>query len=310
MRYLFSTDDMEPAGRFEGFRDAARKLFQLDISADPSLPYRGKVDLQIGGPAVFGQVLGSASEFFRTPELTRQTEEGAWLLMTRTGLMHVRHGDIDCDLEPGEAIIFNSIKPHAGSSIGESDTWIVQVSDTQLRALGLSDAGERTALLKKDNPIAKLIAGVFEAFDTSDTDALLSQPTALYLTDLIALALQASGDGRDIAQARGLKAARLRAVLDDIKRYFSKPDLDAADIAARLGVTPRYVHLLLEDTGRTLSEHVLDRRLAAAWHMLRDPAQRGQRIADIAFSVGFTDLSYFNRTYRRRFGETPSDTRS
>src|SRR5262245_33334361 len=127
MRYLFSTDGMEPAGRFEGFRDTVRRMFQLDLTTDHTVPYSGKVDLQVGAPAVFGRVLGSTSEFFRTPELTRHTEEGAWLLMTRSGLMHVRHGEIDCDLEPGEAIIFNSIKPHAGRAVGESDTWIVQV---------------------------------------------------------------------------------------------------------------------------------------------------------------------------------------
>jgi AraC-like DNA-binding protein len=32
-------------------------------------------------------------------------------------------------------------------------------------------------------------------------------------------------------------------------------------------------------------------------------------ISMIAFAAGFSDLSHFNRTYRRRFGETPSETR-
>jgi len=32
-------------------------------------------------------------------------------------------------------------------------------------------------------------------------------------------------------------------------------------------------------------------------------------VPDIAYDVGFGDLSYFNRSFRRRFGRTPSEVR-
>ena len=32
-------------------------------------------------------------------------------------------------------------------------------------------------------------------------------------------------------------------------------------------------------------------------------------ISSVAFDVGFGDLSYFNRTFRRRYGATPSEIR-
>ena len=78
---------------------------------------------------------------------------------------------------------------------------------------------------------------------------------------------------------------------------------------ARLGITVRYVHHLLEPTGRTFSEHVLDRRLARAIELLRDTGHWQHKIADIAFEVGFKDLSYFNRVFRRKYGGTPTDVR-
>jgi AraC-like DNA-binding protein len=76
-----------------------------------------------------------------------------------------------------------------------------------------------------------------------------------------------------------------------------------------LGVTPRYVHLLLEETGKSFSHHVLERRLDCAAALLRDPQWWKRKIADIAAEAGFTDLSYFNRSFRRQFGATPSDIR-
>ncbi len=117
------------------------------------------------------------------------------------------------------------------------------------------------------------------------------------------------GARRRIAD-RSFRAARLAEILRAIERRSGDPHLSAITIARLLGVTSRYVHLLLEDTGRTFTRHVLERRLEKAAALLRDPRWRGHRIADIAAEAGFTDLSYFNRAFRRRYGMTPSRMRA
>jgi AraC-like DNA-binding protein len=35
-----------------------------------------------------------------------------------------------------------------------------------------------------------------------------------------------------------------------------------------------------------------------------------RKVGDLALETGFTDLSYFNRSFRRRFGDTPSGFRT
>ena len=92
-------------------------------------------------------------------------------------------------------------------------------------------------------------------------------------------------------------------------RNLGAGDLSAGLVAARLGVTPRYVHLLLEETGRSFSHHVLERRLERAAALLRDPQWSHRKVADIAAEAGFNDLSYFNRAFRRHFLRDPSDIR-
>jgi len=54
---------------------------------------------------------------------------------------------------------------------------------------------------------------------------------------------------------------------------------------------------------------VLDRRLDLARRRLRDPRFATRTISAIACDVGFGDLSYFNRAFRRRFHATPGDVR-
>jgi AraC-like DNA-binding protein len=54
----------------------------------------------------------------------------------------------------------------------------------------------------------------------------------------------------------------------------------------------------------------LQKRLAAADLMLRDPRYADRNISAIAFEAGFGDVSYFNRIFRRRFGVKPADARA
>jgi AraC-like DNA-binding protein len=106
-----------------------------------------------------------------------------------------------------------------------------------------------------------------------------------------------------------LRAARLRAIITDILENLTNPELTATTVALRQGITPRYVHLVLEGQGTTFSEFVLNARLVHAHRMLTNPCLAGLTITTIAFASGFGDLSYFDRTFRRRFGGTPSDVR-
>ena len=50
-------------------------------------------------------------------------------------------------------------------------------------------------------------------------------------------------------------------------------------------------------------------RLDRAHRILTDPAQMQRPINAIAYENGFGDLSYFNRTFRQRYGMTPSEAR-
>jgi AraC-like DNA-binding protein len=44
--------------------------------------------------------------------------------------------------------------------------------------------------------------------------------------------------------------------------------------------------------------------------LLSDPRCAGRKISAVAFDAGFSDLSYFNRTFRRRYGASPSELRA
>ncbi len=164
--------------------------------------------------------------------------------------------------------------------------------------------------IPSNTEVLPLLVSYVDAFRLTElTNPAFCDLVVSHVYDLVALLLGAKGDARHLAQEVALGPRALRAILREIERRSGDPGLSAITIAHLLGVTPRYVHLLLEETGKSFSHHVLERRLEKAAALLRDPRWRHRKIATIAAEAGFADLSYFNRAFRRRFAATPSDIR-
>src|SRR5262249_3372422 len=81
-------------------------------------------------------------------------------------------------------------------------------------------------------------------------------------------------------------------------------------IAANHGLSTRYIQHLFELSGESFTGFVLEQRLLSAHRLLREPKSRWRKISDVAAGVGFSDISYFNRAFRARFGATPIEVRA
>jgi len=101
----------------------------------------------------------------------------------------------------------------------------------------------------------------------------------------------------------------LSMMLDHIDRCSRDVELGAAALAAKFRCSERYVHRLFAQTGRSVGEHINEKRLDAATRDLLDPACRHKTIAEIAFDAGFCDISHFNRLFKRSQGLAPREFR-
>ena len=177
----------------------------------------------------------------------------------------------------------------------------------------VTDADSLIALpFDPNQPALRLLQRYVEILlgpDGIDDDPLLAAHVETTLLDLIALALGAGRDAADMAAMRGLRAARLQAVLTEIKAGFADPAFAAHDVARRLGLSPRYIQDLLQESGASFSERVLELRLQKARAMLASLRYRHAQISQIAYACGFNQVPYFNRCFRRRFGAAPTEYR-
>ena len=142
------------------------------------------------------------------------------------------------------------------------------------------------------------------------TTPRLRYAVVTHIAELIAVALGNAGDRAAKANRSNVAEARLTAIKADILENFSSPELTENAVALRHRVTPRYIRMLFRAEGTTFSKFVLNHRLMHAHRMISDPSFAGMNISAIAFAVGFGDLSYFYRSFRRRFHMTPSEVRA
>ncbi len=286
---------------------ALRELFDRSIGMEIAAARDQTVDLQIHA------VPGLRRAQMRRPFTAQAARPAARLadgddtvcLMVKTGgHMALRQGRQEAVPDDGDGMLLVYRQP---SQLNFRDATYLSVR-VPLQALAMQVDVEAAAgrRIPGNTAALMLLRHYVESLPGRIDDRALGGLVATHVHDLMALALGASGEGREIARGRGVRAARLEAIKADLARDVG---LTIDEIARRQGVTPRYVHMLFEAQGTTFGEFVTVRKLHAARVMLLSPRYAGWTIAGIAFEAGFRDLSHFNRRFRRQFGATPSEVR-
>ena len=139
--------------------------------------------------------------------------------------------------------------------------------------------------------------------------AALDDHISTTLIDLAVLSFGATQYAAELAGMRGLRAARLRDAISNIKANFADPAFSPQRLARGMQLSPRYIQELLQDAGANFTERVTELRLQKARHMLSDQGHDRRKVTDIAYACGFNDISYFNRRFRARFGCSPTQYR-
>jgi AraC-like DNA-binding protein len=310
-RLRFSTDDFPEHKQLDAYREIySRTIVKHDIEPLGDLPFHFEGDLRrLPG---LGLAFSNFSPCRRWHATEHVDSDDLLFGVALSGGCVLRQGKREVVIEErGEAVLASAAHP-MDVIIGAPSRHIALRLPRAILEARIEDLDACMVRRFPSNTEAlSLLTSYVDAFRRTE----LTNPASRHLVvshiyDLVALLLGAKGDTRHLAQRRGARAARLAAVLREIERRNSDPSLSPVTIALLLGVTPRYVHLLLEETGKSFSHHVLEQRLEKAAVLLRDPQLRHRRITDIAAETGFSGLSYFNRAFRRHFGATPSDVRN
>lgn len=307
----FSTAALPEAERVPFWREVfGRKLVQIEI--EPlAAPFEATATLR-DLPGVRNlSCRSTAARTQRTRGLIADGDDSLALLINMSGAMTASQLDREVSLGDGDAAVFLHAEP---ATMIHAEFWHegLVIPRTALAPLvrNVDDMAMRP--IPRHNEALRLLTGYLAVIrdDITAATSEFSHMVATHIRDLVAMAIGANGDGVALAGERGVRAARLAAIKADVIAHAGERDLTLTAVAARHRMSPRSVQLLFEFEEHTFSQFVLEQRLARAHRMLTDPRHAGSTVSAIAMAAGFGDLSYFNRSFRRRFGAAPSELRA
>jgi AraC-like DNA-binding protein len=311
-RQRFKSPDKVSHEWLSWFRDEiAPTMTKIEVTPEADVPFAlDGVNRVLPDVAVYR---GSITPARSRNEVHLATDDDPAILVSLAGKASMHNKDKEVDLTmPGSAVVIQADMANVFAQHTTSRILSVRLRRRLLEPLLPDHSPLGNLLTIRDPQALRLLTNYLQVLDTEET---ITSPEAKHLVtthihDLAALAIGASRDAAHAIAGRGKRAARLAAVKTDVLNNLGNARLSVNAVAARQGVSPRYVQMLFEVEGLSFSEFVLEQRLANAYRLLINPLCAGQTIQAVALQAGFGDLSYFNRTFRRRFGMTPRDVRA
>jgi len=287
------------------------------LHADPAaeMSFDGELRIARTSEVSVGSIRGTVKSISRTANdiASENTDNVVLLCNADSSSMCVEQSGRSVELAAGAFVLIEQREPSwIKLADGKCGLIAVQVERARVRQRCVDLEDRFMAAVPQQSSAIDLVRAYVKVLAGQQHPGPLSimQFAADHIADLITAAVAgAKGEVAELASLRGLRAARLQAVLAKIADNFANPGISAQGVAKELGLSARYVHDLLQETGISFSERVLELRLQRARKMLSQRQNDAMRISEIALMNGFSDMSYFNRCFRRRFGCTPSGAR-
>jgi AraC-like DNA-binding protein len=303
-----STEAFHEHGGIDAFREIfGREILGIEI--DPLEGHPLDINLTLRSLPGFAMASGSLSPMRNRHTSALLDNDDVVLVVMQSGVGEVNQYGRIATVREGEAVL--TANGSEATFTGRTATRVINLRLS--RSLLTPHVADLDALvarpIPRDNRILRLLVGYATMLNDQDELATseLRHLVAAHMHGLAALLLGGKGDL--VAGEQGLRAVRLTSIKNDIMERIGRHELTLADIARSQQISESYIRQLLAENGTTFTDFVLGGRLTRAHRMLTDPRYADRSISAVAYEAGFGDLSYFNRTFRRRYGATPSEIR-
>ena len=311
MRHVerFSTEGMSVAARVDYWNGLATQTFTA-LAIDPAdrADFHGELGRAVLGDFGLAVATSSSATVRRVPRSYEASEPDRFFfvhLQLRGASLCVQDGR-EALVEGGGFAICDSARPYRLSLSDDNEMLVLKIPAVQM--LDRVRAAEaKTAVRMAGDPRSGLLTpflrGAWTSVAAGGSDPVWCSAVCETSLELLDLALS-DPEGDD-----GGRARLRRRACELIDAALCEPDLNPASVAQTLGVSPRYLQMAFAEAGLTASDYIRTRRLDLAKRRLAD-GDPPRTVTEVAYDLGFGDLTYFSRAFRRRFGVTPSHYRS
>ncbi len=141
----------------------------------------------------------------------------------------------------------------------------------------------------------------------TDQSLLAAMQDSGSVQEILTLLFEQLKKGRFLIEGHKMTATRRKA--DDARRFidqnYSRQELGLSLVADAVGVNASYLsNIFKKECGCSLSRYLTMVRLRQACEWMRESPQR--TLAEISEAVGYSDVYYFSKNFKKYYGITPS----
>jgi AraC-like DNA-binding protein len=200
---------------------------------------------------------------------------------------------------------FYELSPEAGSRL-----LLVRIPAAELRGRLVSVDDHVSRRFRPDEPMTNLLIGLVRCVAELFVDRSPPNPQALATEIVGFVALTIAAEDRGAASdVRNARYQLRRRIVDFIDQHLSDQDLSPRKIAASSRISLSYLYSLFSDDETTVSQFVQLKRLQRAYEILVSDPGGHRTVSEVAYEVGFKNVSHFSRSFSRHFSIAPRDAR-
>ena len=284
-----------------------------DVTISECVPFSAAIETTNVGAMTLGRMSGTITRTTRSAEHVAAEGRNDYAVLLNCGQpVSCSKPGLELDIPSGTGLFvsYDESFTIAGACNGDGSSWLNLILPRASLDKAFAPTGELSAQVIPPTEALKLLSGYIQMLHTNGvTSNDLADHATETVVDLLGLAIGLKGEVAEMAGSRGLRAARLKAVFGKIRAGYDMPGISAQSVARELGLSGRYVHDLLHETGISFAEHILELRLQKVHRMLSTQRHDSMSITDVVLACGFSDISYFNRSFRKKFGFAPGALR-
>ncbi len=301
------SSDFLPEQQYEAWRAALNESYlswELGNSSSPQ--FSAEIDMRnIGGVRLLHCISDPCQGRRTKHEINQDSEAYYGLLFVYDGYESVKCKDNDISVDNCHSILWDSTRPIEFGFADKLKKVTLLVPQDLLKSRFPSIDRFVNEKINMSSGIGAITASymISLAKEATFIERGWGDSMVDVSLELISTCLEAKLP-RPVTKAR---SSLLSNVKNYIENNLDNPDLGPSIIALEFFISNRYLHLLFEDEGTTVSNYILHKRLEKCRRELTHNGQYKKSVTEVAYQWGFNDSAHFCRVFKKLFGLSPRE---
>lgn len=313
----FSSEDLAPADRFDGWRQHLSQLVPVEVCTDNTTSLQASARVISLGPVQLIRMRVQPMCWYRSPAMVRQYDPELYqVTFPQSGTLGVAWSDCETSHAARDVVIQDTSIPGANRMTTGPDHSAYHGTAIMVPKALMPFPPRWVGALAHRRISAREGMGALLA----DAVGRIAADTGTYrqtdgprlgtvVADLVAALLAHELDAERDLQPDTHQQALTSRIQAFIQQHLNDPQLTPGAIAAAHCISRSYLYRLFQAQGATVTAWIRQQRLERARNDLADPSLKTIPIHAIATRWGFTSAADFTRAFRTAYGIPPKDYR-